>query len=276
MGGPQDNTPIATVKVESSRPMRVPVALEFDVDRDVANFLHRFPAFPPTRRQGIILSLLHQCDPSDMQFISKVYPLLHRDFLRLLPERAVHCVLLFCTPRDFCTVAQVSKEWLQRINDLALWDQLYQQIGLGSLVGRCYISSDGMRSNARRLRALERWVRGELTCRQFRAHHSGIVSLCVEGSSIVTVGVDKTVRVHSRISGEPIRSFAGLEHTCARAVGRIMASGSADGTLRIWSLHTGKLYQELSGHAKGITTLAMDSKMVISGSSDHTIRIWKL
>ncbi|KAJ3149873.1 hypothetical protein HDU86_006831 [Geranomyces michiganensis] len=247
-----------------------------DLDRELFALIRRFPSLPPVRRQAALLALFHQCDPIDMAFIAKVYPRLHRDFVRLLPTTAVHTILQLCAPRDFCTIARVSPVWLERMNDLALWESLYGRVGLGALVARCYRPAEGMRGNAQRLDAFERWVRGELTCRRFRAHGSGIVALSVDGGTVVTAGVDRTIRVHDGRTGECLRTFSGHEFTCVQVLGKMLASGSADGTLRLWILATGKQEQELPGHTSGITIVKLRGQTVVTGSTDQTLKIWLL
>ncbi|KAL9597365.1 MAG: hypothetical protein Q9219_005174 [cf. Caloplaca sp. 3 TL-2023] len=58
--------------------------------------------------------------------------------------------------------------------------------------------------------------------------------------------------------------------------GDMIASCSADATLRIWSLPTGKPIHSLSGHLAGISTLAWspDGRTLASGSDDKSIRLW--
>lgn len=59
---------------------------------------------------------------------------------------------------------------------------------------------------------------------------------------------------------------------------RIVASGSQDNTIRLWSLADGKLLQTLDGHTGAITCLMItaDSRYLISGSADQTVKIWSL
>jgi serine/threonine protein kinase len=58
--------------------------------------------------------------------------------------------------------------------------------------------------------------------------------------------------------------------------GRILASGSADNTIKIWDVAAGKLLQTLKGHTAPVWSVALsrDGKTLVSGSQDNTIKIW--
>ncbi|MBD2186628.1 WD40 domain-containing protein [Pseudanabaena mucicola] len=60
--------------------------------------------------------------------------------------------------------------------------------------------------------------------------------------------------------------------------GQILASGSADRTVKLWNPHTGKLIKTLQGHRSWVWGIAIspDSKFLASGSYDHTVKLWNL
>lgn len=55
-----------------------------------------------------------------------------------------------------------------------------------------------------------------------------------------------------------------------------LASGTADGKIRMWDLRTGQTHRTLPGHSAPITCIQFDEVHLVSGSLDKTIRIWDL
>ena len=58
--------------------------------------------------------------------------------------------------------------------------------------------------------------------------------------------------------------------------GTTLATGSYDGTARLWDVATGQVQQVLSGHEGSVTTLAFspDGTTLATGSYDGTARLW--
>ena len=58
--------------------------------------------------------------------------------------------------------------------------------------------------------------------------------------------------------------------------GRLLASGSRDGTIRLWDAASRKLLGTLEGHTDWVESVAFspDGQTLASASNDGTIRLW--
>jgi uncharacterized protein YjiK len=59
--------------------------------------------------------------------------------------------------------------------------------------------------------------------------------------------------------------------------GRTLASGSADNTIKLWDMASGRVLRTLTGHANQVWSVAFspDGRTLASGSSDTTIKLWE-
>lgn len=59
---------------------------------------------------------------------------------------------------------------------------------------------------------------------------------------------------------------------------QILASASADRTIRLWNPHTGKALKTLLGHKSWIWGIAFspNGQFLASGSYDHTVKVWHI
>ena len=140
------------------------------------------------------------------------------------------------------------------------------------------------------------------TSRIFTGHTDSVLTVAINPIAISDIdfasgSADKTVLLWDAIDEEPLRTLTG--HTDAvlsvaynpslvsatPEVSRqgggfqvMLASGSADKTIRLWDGDGGAHLGTLIGHGGGVTSLAFhpDGTTLMSGSDDTTIRWWEL
>lgn len=77
----------------------------------------------------------------------------------------------------------------------------------------------------------------------------------------------------------PVRQWSGFQEAVTTAAfshdGQLVAAGSLDRTIRVWSVETGEELVRLEGHEEAVYTLAFapDGRLA-TGSMDRSIRLW--
>lgn len=134
--------------------------------------------------------------------------------------------------------------------------------------------------------------------RELKGHTGGVTALAFapDGRTLISASHDATLRFWDAATGKHIRKlqvadetsefpsldqYKGINSGGVLAVayssdGRFLASGSYDGTVRIWDSDTGKELHALRGHGREVASVVFspDGKVLASGSFDHTIRLW--
>ncbi|MBN1361093.1 MAG: protein kinase [Sedimentisphaerales bacterium] len=119
-----------------------------------------------------------------------------------------------------------------------------------------------------------------------RADADALYSLCYshDGTQLVCGASDGAIYVYVMdVSlGNTVRTLHGHEAAvvCLRFTpdNSLLASASADRTIRLWRNATGPSVATLSGHGGGVASLAFspDGRSLASGSVDKTIKVWDL
>src|SRR5262249_44458915 len=116
--------------------------------------------------------------------------------------------------------------------------------------------------------------------RQFIGHGRW---LSADGKTLVTTTgwPHLTVRIHDVSTGNERRQFRLHKDDRSAAInadGQMLASGGADGTIRLWDVPTGKELRRLVDPGDAIYQLvfAPESKLLVSTSAQNNCRVWDL
>lgn len=113
--------------------------------------------------------------------------------------------------------------------------------------------------------------------------HSGQHHLLASGHEDQTIKLwDLNLNALPRVSPhlQPFRVLHGhgdrIMSVAFSPDGQLLASASADRTIKIWSPHTGQCLNTLYGHGSWVWAIAVspDSKVLASASYDHTVKLW--
>lgn len=120
----------------------------------------------------------------------------------------------------------------------------------------------------------------------FTEHTSGVTGceFAKKGNVLFTSSLDGSIRAWDLIRFRNFRTFTAptrLSFSCMAVdpSGEVVAAGSLDSfDIHIWSVQTGQLLDQLSGHEGPVSSLAFtpNGDSLISGSWDRTARIWSV
>jgi WD40 repeat protein len=107
------------------------------------------------------------------------------------------------------------------------------------------------------------------------------VALAPDGLTLIAAGDDPVARVFDAVTGAawgpPLTGHQGTVNSVAYSSdGLLMATGSEDQTVKLWSVPTHQCIATYTGHTGGVNVVAFspDHQRVVSAGNDNTLRLW--
>ncbi|KAL2760510.1 hypothetical protein ACRALDRAFT_1025529 [Sodiomyces alcalophilus JCM 7366] len=214
-----------------------------------------------------------------------------------LPDfNMIHTLNISQNEIDFVTINK-SGEWLAfgaaKLGQLLVWEwqsesYILKQQGHFDSMNSLVYSPDGQRivtvADDGKIKVWD--VESGFCIVTFTEHTSGVTAceFAKKGNVLFTSSLDGSVRAWDLIRYRNFRTFTAptrLSFSCMAVdpSGEVVAAGSLDSfDIHIWSVQTGQLLDQLSGHEGPVSALAFtpNGDSLISGSWDRTARIWSI
>ncbi|KAI9723019.1 MAG: hypothetical protein M1812_001468 [Candelaria pacifica] len=214
-----------------------------------------------------------------------------------LPEfSTIHTLSISQKDIDFVTINK-SGEWLafgaSKLGQLLVWEwqsesYILKQQGHFDSMNSLVYSPDGQRiittADDGKIKVWD--VKSGFCIVTFTEHTSGVTAceFAKRGNVLFTASLDGSIRAWDLIRYRNFRTFTAPTRLSFSSIavdpsGEVVCAGSLDSfDIHIWSVQTGQLLDQLSGHEGPISSLAFapNGGTVISGSWDHTVRIWSI
>ncbi|KAM0275072.1 hypothetical protein ACHAQH_007592 [Verticillium albo-atrum] len=208
----------------------------------------------------------------------------------------IHTLNISQNEIDFVTINK-SGEWLafgaSKLGQLLVWEwqsesYILKQQGHFDSMNSLVYSPDGQRivtiADDGKIKVWD--VESGFCIVTFTEHTSGVTAceFAKKGNVLFTASLDGSIRAWDLIRYRNFRTFTAptrLSFSCMAVdpSGEVVAAGSLDSyDVHIWSVQTGQLLDQMSGHEGPLSALAFtpNGDSLISGSWDRTARIWSI
>ncbi|MCJ1261214.1 hypothetical protein MMC22_001078 [Lobaria immixta] len=208
----------------------------------------------------------------------------------------IHTLSISQTGIDFVSVNK-SGEWLafgaSKLGQLLVWEwqsesYILKQQGHFDAMNALAYSPDGQRIiTAADDGKIKVWDTQSGFCVVTFTEHSGGVTACEfakRGNLLFSASLDGSVRAWDLIRYRNFKTFTSPVRLSFSSMaidpsGEVVCAASLDSfDIHVWSIQTGQLLDQLSGHKGPVASLAFapSGGTLISGSWDHTVRIWSI
>jgi periodic tryptophan protein 2 len=208
----------------------------------------------------------------------------------------IHTLSISQNDIDFVTINKTG-EWLafgaSKLGQLLVWEwqsesYILKQQGHFDSMNSLVYSPDGSKiittADDGKIKVWD--VKSGFCIVTFTEHTSGVTAceFAKRGNVLFTSSLDGSIRAWDLVRYRNFRTFTAPTRLSFSSLavdpsGEVVCAGSLDSfDIHIWSVQTGQLLDQLSGHEGPVSTLAFapNGGVVVSGSWDHTVRIWSI
>ncbi|KAL6722150.1 U3 snoRNP protein [Lecanora helva] len=214
-----------------------------------------------------------------------------------LPDfNMIHTLSISQNDIDFVSINK-SGEWLafgaSKLGQLLVWEwqsesYILKQQGHFDSINALVYSPDGQRiittADDGKIKVWD--TQSGFCIVTFTEHSSGVTAceFAKRGNVLFSSSLDGSVRAWDLIRFRNFRTFTAPTRLSFSSLavdpsGEVVCAGSLDSfDIHIWSVQTGQLLDQLSGHEGPVASLAFapSGDTIVSGSWDHTVRIWSI
>ncbi|KAI9744190.1 MAG: hypothetical protein M1818_002342 [Claussenomyces sp. TS43310] len=214
-----------------------------------------------------------------------------------MPEfNMIHTLSISQNNIDYVTINK-SGEWLafgaSKLGQLLVWEwqsesYILKQQGHFDSMNALVYSPDGQKiittADDGKIKVWD--VKSGFCIVTFTEHTSGVTAceFAKRGNVLFTSSLDGSIRAWDLIRYRNFRTFTAPTRLSFSSLavdpsGEVVCAGSLDSfDIHIWSVQTGQLLDQLSGHEGPVSSLAFapNGGVMASGSWDHTVRIWSI
>lgn len=208
----------------------------------------------------------------------------------------IHTLNISQNEIDFVTINKTG-EWLafgaSKLGQLLVWEwqsesYILKQQGHFDSMNALVYSPDGQRiittADDGKIKVWD--IESGFCIVTFTEHTSGVTAceFSKKGNVLFTSSLDGSIRAWDLIRYRNFRTFTAptrLSFSCMAVdpSGEVVAAGSLDSfDIHIWSVQTGQILDQLSGHEGPVSSLAFapNGGLLVSGSWDRTARLWSI
>lgn len=227
--------------------------------------------------------------------------LLSFDIVSRLPLEIAKIIFSYLDAQSLCIASECCWRWREIANTDSLWQRLcllkdYTRLAYipasSSLKSPSVLSEDrpltpsphsspdsGWKQVYIRAYTLHRnWREGRLFLPPLlRGHSKPVTTIACDNNTLVSGSADTSVRIWSLATYECVHVLEG--HTDAvnevALMDGFVVTACSDGLIRVYDMKNGQFIKSLHGHSGSVEHVTCNNQVILSGGSDSLIKVWE-